>query len=59
MTRQPRMNSAPNSAMFCSEIIQRSLSNRRAYCLMPTKSPIGSVRELLTEIRIDHSTLPT
>ena len=53
------MNSTPNSAMFCSESVQRSLSNRRAYCLRPTKSEIGSVRELLTEMRIDHSTLPT
>ena len=59
MARQPAMNSTPNSAMFCSESTQRSLSNSRAYCFRPTKSEIGSVRELLTEIRIDHSTLPT
>ena len=39
--------------------VQRSVSNRRAYCLKPTQSGIGSVRELLTEMRIDHSTLPT
>jgi hypothetical protein len=33
--------------MFCSDSIQRSLSNSRTYCDTPTKSGFdGSVREL-------------
>ena len=58
ITRQPVMNSAPNSAMFCSDMFQRSLSNSRAYCFKPTKSDTGSVRELLNETRTDQATLP-
>ena len=59
IARQPTTNSTPNSAMLCSESAQRSLSNSRTYCLAPTKSGVGNVRELLTEMRIDQSTLPT
>ena len=52
------MNSTPYSARFCSDSSQRSLSNRRSYCARPTKSSDGKVRELVSETRSDHSTVP-
>ena len=58
ITRHKLMNSTPNIATFCSETIQRSVSNRRSYCDRPTKSSFGNRRELENEMRTDHNTVP-
>ncbi len=58
MTRQAAMNSTPYKARLWSETIQRSLSNRRVYCAMPTKVSVGKVRALVNEVLSDHNTVP-
>jgi hypothetical protein len=58
ITMQALMKSTPNSATLCSETIQRSVPNRRSYCISPTKSSRAKVLALLNDTRTDHSTVP-
>jgi hypothetical protein len=56
-TRAAATKSTPKIAACSIETVQRSVEKSRWYWASPTQSKRGTILELLTEMRADHTTV--